>query len=138
MPKIDGFLGKWVMLPELSEYSSAEPPKSGSYEIVQEGDKLTFIMDWVSAAGKVQNLAYSEICDGQFHPYTDAPIADEICLTLKSDTILESVAKLKGEVKLSAIRTLIGKTQLKVTMSAKTPDGVPFSHHSVYKKYEEN
>lgn len=134
MPKIEGFLGKWQMQPALSNYELSEPPKSGTYEIVQDGNKLAFIMDWVDAASEAQHMAYSEICDGQFHPYTDAPIADEICLTLKSDTQLESVAKLNGEVQLSAIRTIIDNHQLKVTMSAKTPDGKPFSNHSIYIK----
>lgn len=134
MPKIDGFLGKWIMQPELSDYSEGEPPKSGAYEIVQDGDKLTFIMDWVDAAGEAKHLAYSEICDGQYHPYTDAPIADEICLTLKSDTVLESIAKLNGEVKLSAIRTLSANGQLKVSMSAQTAAGKPFTHYSIYQK----
>lgn len=134
MPKIDNFLGKWKMLPEMSVYAAGEPPKSGTYEIVQDGKKLTFIMDWVDAAGEAKHMAYSEICDGQFHPYTDAPIADEICLTLESDHILKSVAKLAGKVKLTAIRETTPQGQLKVTMSAKTPDGTPFGNHSTYQK----
>lgn len=134
MPKIDGFLGSWQMLPEKSNYEMGEPPKSGTYEIVQDGHKLTFIMNWVSAANEAQHMAYSEICDGQFHPYTDAPIADEICLTLQSDTILESIAKLSGKVKLSATRELTPNGYLEVKISAKTPDGKPFTNHSTYKK----
>lgn len=133
MAKIDGFLGKWQMLPEESDYAAGVPPKSGTYEILRNGDKLTFIMNWVSDTGKSQHMAYSEICDGQFHPYTDAPIADEICLTLQSDTILHSVARLNGKVALKAIRQLKAN-QLIVTMSANLPDGTPFENHSVYKK----
>lgn len=134
MPKIDGFLGKWQMQPELSAYEVGEPPQSGTYEIVQDGHKLTFIMDWVDAKDQAQHMAYSEICDGQFHPYTDAPIADEICLILKSDTVLESTARLASEVKLAATRTLVAGNKLKVTMSANLPDGTPFSNHSLYIK----
>lgn len=134
MPKIEGFLGKWQMRAKMSSYAVGKPPKSGTYEILQDGYKLTFIMDWVDAAGETQHMTYSEICDGQFHPYADAPIADEICLTLRSDRILESVAKLAGEVKLTAIREITAEGQLKVVMSAKTPDGTAFSNHSIYQK----
>lgn len=134
MPKVDGFLGKWQMMPELSVYSPSEPPKSGSYEITRDGEKLTFKMNWMSADGEEKSMTYSEICNGQFHPYTDSPIADEICLTLKSDSLLESVAKLAGEVKLTATRELTVDGFMKVTMSANLPDGTPFSHYSVYRK----
>lgn len=134
MPKLDGFLGKWQMMPEFSNYAAGRPPQSGTYEMLKHADKVEFIMQWVTADGEAKNMAYSEICDGLFHPYTDAPIADEICLTLKSDKILESVARLNGENVLHAIREITEDGHLKVSMAAKLPDGTPFNNHSLYKK----
>lgn len=79
-------------------------------------------------------MAYSEICDGQSHLYTDDRVADEIRLTLKSDHILKSVAKLAGAVKLAAICEITTTGQLKVNLSANLRDDTPFSNHSIDQK----
>lgn len=134
MTKIDKFLGKWELVSDQSEYDLGTPPTAGTYEIIQDGDQLTFNMAWIDAEGQDHQMAYSEICDGQFHPYANTEIADEICLTLQSDTVLASVAKKNDAVVLSAKRVLESDSDLKVIMSGPLPNGRIYHNIAFYKK----
>ncbi len=130
----DKFLGKWEFVPDQSTYEMGSPPLSGTYEIVQDGEKLIFKMVWRDVDGESHELAYSEVCDGKFHAYPHSDIADEICLRLKRDDLLTSSAKKNGEIVLSAERELISDADLKVTMSGLLPDGSDYRNVAMYKK----
>jgi len=93
LDNIVNFLGKWHLVPENSQYEFGEPPKSGTYKILQKDNTLTFVMNWVNSQGEKQAVEYSEICDGKFYDYPVKEIADEIRLSLKNDALLESEAK---------------------------------------------
>ncbi|MDX1417028.1 MAG: hypothetical protein R3293_22680 [Candidatus Promineifilaceae bacterium] len=134
MAKFDQFLGTWELLPEKSRYDEGFPPVKGTYGISADGDRLTFEMAWTDVTGEAHQMAYSEICDGRFHPYADADIADEICLTLKSDALLESVAKKNGITVLIAQRILRTNTELQVIMSGPLPSGGAYRNVAYYKK----
>ena len=134
MATVDRFLGRWELVPDQSEYDLGSPPASGMYEIIREGDKLTFKMEWMDAEGIEQKMAYSEICDGKFHAYPNTEIADEICLSLKSDHLLESLAKKNGKIVLSAKRELLTDFDLKVTMSGPLPNGDVYNNVALYRK----
>lgn len=111
-----------------------EPPQSGTYEILQDGERLTFKMAWVDGQGGAHAMEYLEVCDGTFHDYPVKAIADEICLSLKSEVLLESVARKDGKVVLSAKRELLSDSDLKVTMSGRKPDGQSYNNVSWYAK----
>jgi len=134
MEIIDNFLGRWALLPEQANYEFGVSPFSGTYEIIKEGETLTFNMDWVDSEGKAQSMSYSEICDGKFHEMKITSIADELCLSLKSSTILQSIAKKNDEVILSATRELITPNTLKVTMSGTLPEQGSYNNVSIYTK----
>ena len=136
MVSIDKFLGKWELVADASEYKLGSPPSSGTYEIIADGDNLTFKIAWSDSEGNDHEMAYSEICDGEFHDYPFIEIADEICLSLKSDNLLESAAKKKGEIVLSAKRELISDSLLKVTMSGPLANSTVYSNVALYKKRE--
>ncbi len=134
MSGIDNFLGKWSLVPEKSDYGLGAPPKQGTYEIVQDGDTLTFLMDWIDQAGKHKSMSYSEICDGKLHPYTDSEMADQISLTLVSESILTSQARKGDMVVMDATRELLDKNLMKVTMSGPLPDGTHYQNIAFYEK----
>ncbi len=134
MASIDKFLGKWELVAGRSEYELGSPPSSGTYEIIMDGDKLIFRMEWSDSEGKDHEMEYSEVCDGEFHEYPNTEIADEICLSLKHDDLLESSAKKNGEIVLSAKRELISDSDLKVTMSGPLPNGTVYNNVAMYKK----
>jgi len=134
MNKIEPFLGLWKLIPEQSKYESGTPPQSGSYEIIGDGQQLTFKMDWVDSTGQQKQMTFSEICDGQFHPYADNSAVDEICLKLASPTLSESHAKQSGELQFSASRELLSNHSMKIIQSGKKPDGTWFKNISWYKK----
>jgi hypothetical protein len=131
MPQLESFLGLWELDAGRSHYEWGEPPASGTYEIVADGDLLTFNMDWMDGAGEPHTLSYSERCDGQFHPYPVEAVADELCLRLTA-TALTSEARKGGQTVLSATRELVGDQQMKVSMSGQRPDGEPYANLSWY------
>jgi len=134
MKGIDTFLGKWMLNPDRSNYELGEPPQSGTYEILEKDQILTFKMAWKDSAGDHHEMEYSEICDGKFHEYPVKEIADELCLRLKSESLLESIAKKGGKIVLSAKRELITDTEMKVTMSGRMPEGKSYDNVSWYSK----
>ncbi|MCA9987278.1 MAG: GNAT family N-acetyltransferase [Anaerolineales bacterium] len=133
MPTVDRFLGLWEFQPDEARYDLGAPPRAGSYEIIAEGEKLTFVMKWVDQAGESHEMAYSEQCDGQIHPI-QAPTADQMSLTLKSDTVLESVAFKDGATVMTASRELLDEATLEVIMGGPLPDGSQYRNRSIYKR----
>ncbi|PCJ27099.1 MAG: hypothetical protein COA96_04070 [SAR86 cluster bacterium] len=107
MHNIENFLGKWKLSPEEALYEFGTPPSSGTYEIIKNGETLIFNMEWMDSKGESHNMSYSEICDGNFHELKDVPVADELRLTLKSNTLLESDARKNGVTVMSAQRELV-------------------------------
>ena len=134
MKGIERFLGKWTLESEKAAYELGQPPKSGTYEIINNDGVLTFKMAWVDSNDKSHAMEYAEICDGQFHDYHVKEIADEICLNLANESLLESTAKKGGNVVLSAKREVISNSSMKVTMSGLTPDGSTYNNVSWYTK----
>ncbi|HKJ28051.1 MAG TPA: hypothetical protein VJ965_10460 [Anaerolineales bacterium] len=132
MTGIENFLGKWMFIPERAAYEFGPPPKSGTYEILQDGQTLMFNIAWVDDKGEAQAVSYAEVCDGEFHDYPVKQAADEICLSLKHAALLESEARKGGRVVLSAKRELVSEDEMKVTMSGDRPDGSPYRNVSWY------
>lgn len=131
---VEKFLGKWTIDSERSEYQLGDPPKQGTYEIVQEENKLTFLMDWIDQADEHKQMSFSEICDGEFHPYEASEAIDEIKLELLDGPILESLAK-KGEmIVMTAQRELLSDSLMKVTMGGPLPDGTAYKNVAFYEK----
>ena len=133
MPTVDKFLGLWEFQPDEARYELGAPPRAGSYEIIAAGAKLTFLMKWVDQAGEAHEMAYSEQCDGQVHAI-EAPTADQMSLTLKSDTVLESVAFKDGVTVMTASRELLDGDTLEVIMGGPLPDGSHYRNRSIYKR----
>lgn len=137
---IDKFLGLWRLDATYSEYQLGQPPLSGSYQIDAEDQKLTFTMKWLDAQHQSHEMAYSEVLDGEFHPYLDSPLADQICLKLTRPDLLESIAKKAGQIVLSARREHLvfeGREALKVKMSGPLPDGSSYTNTAYYFKAQD-
>ena len=131
---LEPFLGKWKLISERCRYEIGEPPQKGTYEILRDGDRLTFLMDWVDQAGEGKQMSFSEICDGTFHIFEDSPAVDEIKLSLLDAANLQSLAKKDGVIIMTADRELQTNRLLKVTMGGPLPDGTNYSNISFYEK----
>ncbi|MEM8862715.1 MAG: hypothetical protein AAGD96_30770 [Chloroflexota bacterium] len=131
---IEKYLGKWIMDTSRSNYQLGDPPQKGTYDIIQEDDRLVFLMDWVDQAGDQKQMSFSEICDGEFHPYHNSPAVDEIQLQLMDGPILQSLAKKDGIIIMEAQRELLSEQLMKVTMGGPLPDGSSYQNISFYEK----
>ena len=134
MSVLDKFLGKWRLIPERSDYGLGPPPRSGTYEIVKEGDSITFLMDWIDHEGEHKTMSFSEVCDGELHPYEGEGPVDQISLSLEGDSFLNSQAIAGGGVVMDATRELLSDTLMKVIMGGPLPDGSTYRNIAFYEK----
>lgn len=133
--QLQPFLGTWELEPAQAQYEAGQPPKSGTYAIAFDGERLHFTVDWVTADDKPMHTAFSAIADGQEHPFENPAQADSTCYTLTDAHMLENTASKGGQVIATARRTLSEDGQtMTVTQSGKLPDGKPFSNVAVYVK----
>ena len=134
MSGLEKFLGKWTLVPEKSDYGLGQPPQSGTYEIVQEGERVSFLMDWIDHEGEHKTMSFSEVCDGKLHPYEGEGPVDQISLTLEGDSFLNSQARAGGAVVMDATRELLSETSMKVIMGGPLPDGTAYQNIAFYEK----
>ncbi|MFK7803590.1 MAG: hypothetical protein AB8G95_18285 [Anaerolineae bacterium] len=134
MSRLEKFLGNWSLIPEKSDYGLGQPPQQGTYEIVADGKKVTFLMDWIDHEGEHKTMSFSEICDGQLHPYEAPGPVDQISLTLVDEANLNSLAKNGDVVVMNATRELLSEKLMKVTMSGPLPDGGDYRNIAFYEK----
>ncbi|MDT8446096.1 MAG: hypothetical protein RRB13_04290 [bacterium] len=90
MSQKNPFLGVWILDPNSCQYSMGEPPKSGRYEIREDGDKLIFTMGWVDAEDKPLEMSFAVLVDGEEHPFENPALADSTKYRYQSERILES------------------------------------------------
>lgn len=134
MSGLDKFIGKWSLIPEKCDYELDQPPQRGTYEIVVDGERVTFLMDWIDSVGEHKTMSFSEICDGQLHPYEAPGPIDQISLTLVDEVSLSSMAKAGDVVVMNATRELLSEKLMKVTMSGPLPDGGDYRNIALYEK----
>lgn len=131
---LNRFLGKWTLIPEKCEYGVGEPPKQGTYEIIAEDDQVTFLMDWIDHFGEHKTMSFSEVCDGQLHPYDGPGLVDQIILTLDGENVLSSVAKSGDVLVMNATRELKSDNLMRIVMSGPLPDGSEYQNIAFYEK----
>jgi len=134
LQEISRFLGVWHLIPEQSAYEVGTPPLSGQYQIVQNGIELTFTMMWVDEAGQEQATSHIERCDGRFYPYNNPAIADDRCLKLRHERLLESLVRKDGALVLATIRELLVDSRLKVTIAGVLESEQIYRNISFYRR----
>ena len=122
----NGFLGVWDLIPESCQYEQGDPPISGSYEIVQIGEKLEFNMRWTEENGQIQEASFQGKPDGEMIPFAGGELADALSITLVSSRELNSSAFYQGKELMTAQRQLDDSGEaMRITQVVRLPDGQP-------------
>lgn len=127
------FLGSWQLDPRRCQYELGLPPKSSEYIIIKENQLIKFIMVWVDQEDQQHQLSYCQELDGQFHPYSDSDLIDEMSLQFNADS-LETIGRKHNETILWAYRNIVSPDLLKICMQGKTESGDIYQNISYYQK----
>ncbi len=134
---ITDFLGMWVLDVATCQYEQGDPPQSGSYEITQNGDTLTFRMSWVDAEGDAHDMSFSGKPDGVPVPFDGGPLADSLSISLPKDDQLDSAAFLDGQELMRASRILSADhASLDILQVVKLPDGSTPTNRATYRRLQ--
>lgn len=118
-----GFLGRWRLDTEQSQYEQGAAPLSGELHIVEEDDGIAFHMTQTDADGETATLTFRGKPDGGRQPFNGGLLADEISVIAKSSDQLDTIAYRKGEALMTAERRLVSDGQrLNVTQTVKISD----------------
>ena len=128
-----GFLGLWLLDPTSCDYEQGEPPRSGSYEIREDGERLVFTMIWVDAEGQEQKAQFSGVPDGRHEPFGGGDLADALSVTAVSPRELTSAAFYGGVERMTAQRQLDESgAAMRVVQLVRLPDGTKLLNQSIY------
>ena len=129
--KGDLYLGSWRLVPELCLYQTGEVPKSGTYEISEEGNVVVISIQWQSLDGSSHSIGFSGPFDGTPKP-SNTPGISELSISRVSSTILDSSAFLDGEEIMYARRSASSDGRLLSTVQTGTTDGASYRNFQVY------
>lgn len=129
----DPFLGTWKLDPSQSQYEFGPPPKTGTYTLSRQGERLRFDVAWTDHNDQPFQVSFDMIPDGQQHPYDNPAVADFVSLTRVDERTLDSATFKGGQQIAYASRALSadGRT-MTVSQSGSTPQGQTFTNVSVY------
>lgn len=133
------FLGSWQLIVESCDYQQGDPPRSGSYEISEESERLVFKMRWIDAEGASHEMQFSGVPDGSQEPFAGGELADALCVESVSPRELNSVATFRGKRRMVAQRQLDETGMaMRVTQVIFLPDGSHLANVAVYRKVVSN
>ena len=132
---ISGFYGIWELISEKCSYSIGEPPKSGTYEINFDRDKVHFHVSWEDKDYKKFQVKFAGIPDGIKYPYEDNPHVDTVKYEITSAGDFMSIAY-KGHLIINEASRVLSEDGnfLYVTQKVLGPDGELHANSSVYKR----
>jgi len=130
-----GFCGIWELISEKCSYSIGEPPKSGTYEINFDRDKVHFHVSWEDKDYKKFQVKFAGIPDGIKYPYEDNPHVDTVKYEITSAGDFMSIAY-KGNLIINEASRVLSEDGnfLYVTQKVLGPDGELHANSSVYKR----
>jgi len=130
-----GFLGTWILIPDSCDYQQGAPPRSGSYRIALDGDRLSFHVEWIDAAGEQQRATFSALPNGGKEPFAGGELADALEVRAVSERELNSYAYWQGRECMVAQRQLDDSgAAMRITQVVRFPDGTQLANVSVYRK----
>jgi hypothetical protein len=134
----DRFLGRWQLVPELSQYELGEPPQSGIYAVESSGGVLSVDIIWVDGKGQAGQTSYGGPMDGSLIELEAAASGSEadthLTLTRIDGATLDSAVLLEGEVVAWARRIASADGELlSVVQAGSDPEGRPFRNFQVYR-----
>lgn len=135
-PTFAAFLGAWQLIPASCVYEQGEPPRSGSYEISEDGATLVFSMRWEDAMGEHHHLSFSGRPDGEAAPYEAGELADSLSVSAVSTRELNTSAYLRGEEIMVAQRQLDDTLMaMRITQVVRLVGGTSLFNTSVYRRF---
>ena len=135
-PTFAAFLGTWQLIPESCVYEQGDPPRSGSYEIREEGETLVFSMRWEDAMGQHHHLSFSGRPDAVAAPFDAGELADSLSVTAVSSRELNTSAYLRGKEIMVAQRQLDDTLMaMRITQVVRLAGGTSLFNTSVYRRF---
>jgi hypothetical protein len=134
-PDYHAFIGSWILDPASCQYQQGDPPKAGSYRIEEEGEQLSFAMQWIDSAGENHEARFSGPYDGTKVSFAGGDLADELCIEVVSERELNSEAYYRGKRRMVAQRQLDETlTAMRISQVVFLPDGSHLANVSLYRK----
>jgi hypothetical protein len=90
-PSSDLFLGRWLLVPELSLYEYGPLPTSGEYLIERKDRNIRITASWTMADGLSMTESYGGKEDGSWQPH-DGPGAEAYTVNRIDANTLDSAA----------------------------------------------
>jgi hypothetical protein len=129
-----GYIGAWVLVPELSLYEEGNPPMRGVYQIAQLDEGVRISIDWVAQDGSKNQIAFQAPDDGVKQP-SNGPGASHLSITRVSPLILDSRAYMeKEEVAYARRRVSDDGLLLSTVQVVRRADGTSFRNFQVYRR----
>lgn len=132
---IGGFIGTWLLMPDLCRYAFGKPPVAGRYVIAQpDHGEVSLESEWVSASGRRHVLRFTGPVDGRPHPLHGSRIADAIRIDYLSAQRLGSSAWREGRKVMWAERVLLAPDRLQIDMHGWLASGDAYSNIDIYRR----
>ncbi len=58
LANFDAFAGTWVLIPELSNYQTGQPPKAATYRIQPGDGDVAYEVEWTTESGEQKSQAF--------------------------------------------------------------------------------
>lgn len=131
---MDGYLGTWILVPELSLYEEGTPPASGIYRISQHEDVVRVSVDWEALDGSKHHIEF-QAPDIGVKQSSSAPGTSHFSITRVSPLILDSRAYVE-DVEVAYARRHASHDGLLLTtvQVGRRPNGTSFRNFQVYRR----
>lgn len=129
-----GYIGTWVLVPELCLYEEGNPPLQGIYQIAQLDEGVRISIDWATPDGSKHHIAFQAPDDGVKQP-SNSPGASHLSITRISPLILDSRAYI-GEEEVACARRRVSDDGLLLStvQVVRRADGTSFRNFQVYRR----
>lgn len=130
----DGYLGAWILVPELCFYEEGTPPASGIYRISQHEDVVRVAVDWEAIDGSKHHVEF-QAPDSGVKQSSSAPGTSHFSITRVSPLVLDSRAYV-DDVEVAYARRHASHDGLLLTtvQVGRRPNGTSFRNFQVYRR----
>ncbi len=130
-----GYVGTWILVPELCIYEEGNPPLSGVYRIAQIDDVVQISIDWQAQDGSKHQIQFQAPDSGVRQPGKSG--APDLSITRVSPLILDSRAYVGDDEVAYAHRRASDDGRLLATVQVgRRPDGTSFRNFQVYRRQD--
>jgi hypothetical protein len=130
------FLFSWQLFPEKGIYELGERPKSGTFKITADSERLVLSveMNWVTLENNAFSSSYLIEADGDLHEFDDKEIADQASIKFLDSISFEINFYKAGERSLKIYHEIMPNGYLRITEDGIKQDGSAYKNMIYYHK----